>query len=88
MDSTAGQTKPLIVCLPYDPYYLIADSAPKPVPHLKTPAGKPLATVAGIALCRCGGSNNKPFCDGSHKRINFKDDRERAVSMKSTREHP
>jgi CDGSH-type Zn-finger protein len=24
-----------------------------------------------VALCRCGGSSTKPFCDGTHKRNGF-----------------
>ena len=28
-----------------------------------------------FTLCRCGGSKNKPFCDGTHRSINFQDDR-------------
>jgi CDGSH-type Zn-finger protein len=24
-----------------------------------------------FALCRCGGSASKPFCDGTHRTVNF-----------------
>ena len=33
--------------------------------------GNVLAELEKAALCRCGHSGNKPFCDGTHKRIGF-----------------
>lgn len=30
-----------------------------------------LAGRTVIGLCRCGASNNKPFCDGAHARCGF-----------------
>ena len=30
-----------------------------------------LAGRTVISLCRCGHSENKPFCDGSHARVGF-----------------
>jgi CDGSH-type Zn-finger protein/uncharacterized Fe-S cluster protein YjdI len=34
--------------------------------------GRVVARVTQTYLCRCGGSANKPFCDGSHARIGFR----------------
>lgn len=33
--------------------------------------GNPYASAENVALCRCGGSANKPFCDSSHKTNGF-----------------
>jgi len=35
--------------------------------------GQPIDLTAkpAISLCRCGGSTNKPFCDGTHSKIGF-----------------
>ncbi|WP_266160194.1 ferritin-like domain-containing protein [Dyella silvatica] len=33
--------------------------------------GRMVARLTSAFLCRCGGSQNKPFCDGSHARIGF-----------------
>jgi CDGSH-type Zn-finger protein/uncharacterized Fe-S cluster protein YjdI len=33
--------------------------------------GRTIDRVTSARLCRCGGSANKPFCDGTHSRIGF-----------------
>lgn len=38
--------------------------------------GNLLAQAQELALCRCGGSANKPFCDGSHKQNGFRAEQE------------
>jgi CDGSH-type Zn-finger protein len=43
------------------------------VPRLSSHLGEPMRATPQMALCRCGGSATKPFCDGTHARIGFTD---------------
>lgn len=52
------------------------ENGPLLVKHLKrlTAAdGREIEVKEVMALCRCGGSSNKPFCDGTHNGIGFSD---------------
>ncbi|MCK5390947.1 MAG: CDGSH iron-sulfur domain-containing protein, partial [Deltaproteobacteria bacterium] len=52
----------------------VFDDGPLGVEALETLTnsnGDELDIKKRIALCRCGASQNKPFCDGTHKKIGF-----------------
>ena len=50
-----------------------AENGPYLVQNLENLTGKDgsLETKPMVALCRCGGSSNKPFCDGTHAKNGF-----------------
>ncbi|MER3443723.1 MAG: iron-binding protein [Meiothermus sp.] len=37
----------------------------------RTAEGEHVVEKPRVSLCRCGGSGNKPFCDGTHKTNGF-----------------
>ncbi|MCA0931927.1 (4Fe-4S)-binding protein [Lutimonas saemankumensis] len=39
--------------------------------RIKSPDGSVVNKEKITAFCRCGASNNKPFCDGEHKKTGF-----------------
>jgi CDGSH-type Zn-finger protein len=59
------QKRPTIECSTDGPYLV------RGLEVLRNSRGEPIPTRRTIALCRCGGSANKPFCDGTHSTIGF-----------------
>lgn len=39
--------------------------------RIKNSAGEEIERESITSFCRCGGSSNKPFCDGTHRRNGF-----------------
>jgi len=56
---------PTIDCRPNGPYLV------KNLEALGNSRGDAIPTKPAMALCRCGGSANKPFCDGTHQKSGF-----------------
>lgn len=56
-----------ITMRPNGPYLIEGDI------ELIDPTGAPVSTEgrAKVALCRCGASTTKPFCDGTHSKVGF-----------------
>ena len=64
----SGDVKPAIFIAPNGPYVVSGS------PHLQDCELGDGATGERLTFCRCGGSKNKPYCDGSHWYNNFRDD--------------
>ncbi|GAC1319870.1 MAG: CDGSH iron-sulfur domain-containing protein [Acidimicrobiales bacterium] len=73
------RTDPEITVTPNGPYLVSGDLPVVRRRIVTSEHGEPLVwqttttvdTPARTALCRCGGSANKPFCDGTHARAGF-----------------
>ena len=70
--SMAGSSEPVETT--EGPSITVAKDAPFAVRGVQVIAGDEEAydSLERQALCRCGGSRNKPFCDGSHWYMGFK----------------
>ena len=70
-DALSAAAKPKIKPIPNGPLYLINSDKPQPIENLQNSKGEPISKIVSVALCRCGGSKSKPFCDGTHGPSHF-----------------
>ena len=76
MSDKKNTPRPTIVPSVNGPYLYITDFTPVQFQGLSNSKGEKPANVTYTALCRCGQSENKPFCDGTHGKIHFNDRKE------------
>jgi CDGSH-type Zn-finger protein len=57
--------KPLVQVSENGPYIA------KNIGKIKNSKGEKIESKEVVALCRCGASKNKPFCDGTHGKVGF-----------------
>lgn len=79
----------------------MTDATPKPTIEMKPDGpcvvtgitdfrnsqGEAIPVEPVMYLCRCGGSANKPFCDGTHKKIGFSGARTSDAAKNETRDY-
>ncbi len=62
--------KPIITVVKNGPYIV------RGLEHFRDAKGRELPVQPAMSLCRCGVSKNKPYCDGSHTKIGFIDEKD------------
>jgi CDGSH-type Zn-finger protein len=58
---------PVVIQLMYDGPLQVRGEA-----VIQDGSGGVIRRATGVALCRCGASREKPFCDGSHRVVRFR----------------
>ena len=73
MTTEKDRKRPSIECTENGPYLV------KELENLTNSRGDEIPTKTVMALCRCGWSKNKPYCDGSHWYVKFRDDEKNTI---------
>ena len=64
-DEVEVETEQIVEIMPNGPLLVYGNLT------IKKPDGTEKRETKTTAFCRCGASNNKPFCDGMHRKIGF-----------------
>lgn len=73
--------KPAVVLTRYNPYLVVG------IEEIESSDGDKFKMENVTALCRCGGSSHKPYCDGTHSKIEFDGSRDEGLKPGKTRSY-